>query len=83
MGEQAVLKVDAGQGGGQLAQIAGRRADEARHLAEGPMGGGDGRLSPGYGQGQAFGVIATGFDGMWRVSTVRAVARSARVRTAS
>ena len=58
---QAVLQVDAGERRGKLAQIGGRRADQARELAEAPMRRRDRRVGARQHQRQALGVVAAGF----------------------
>jgi hypothetical protein len=60
--DQTVLQVDAGQGRRQLTQIARRGADQARQLAERPMGGGHRLVAARYDQPQPLAVIATGLD---------------------
>ena len=47
MGGQAILQIDAGQRRRKLAQIGGRRADQAGELAEAPMGRRDRRVRAG------------------------------------
>ena len=44
---QAVLQIDAGERGRELAQIGGRCADQARQLAEAPVCRCDGHVAPG------------------------------------
>ena len=58
IGRQAILQVDGGERRRELAQIGGRRADQAGQLAEAPMGRGDRRIRAGKDQRQAFRVAA-------------------------
>ncbi len=60
VGGQPILQIDAGQRGGKLAQIGGRRPDLGRELAEGPMVRLDGRVRAGQHQRQPLGIGAAG-----------------------
>ena len=62
MRQQAVLEIDAGERRRQLAQIAGRRADEAAQLAEAPVRGRNWGLAAGDDQLQPLGVVAPRLD---------------------
>jgi hypothetical protein len=61
-GRQAILQVDRGERRGKLAQIGCRRADQARELAEAPMGRGDGRIRAWQDQRQPFRVATVRLD---------------------
>ena len=55
---RAQLQVDRGERGWKLAQIRGRRADQAGELTETPVSRRDRRLGAGKHQREAFGVVA-------------------------
>jgi hypothetical protein len=59
---QAVLQVDRGERGRELAQIGGGRADLARQLAEAPVRRRDGRIGAGQDQRQPLGIVAVCLD---------------------
>jgi hypothetical protein len=78
-----VLEVDARERGWQLALVARGRADEAARLPERPVGQRDRLCAAGHDQSETLGTVTACLDAYARVSTVRVVARSERVRTAA
>ena len=59
---ESILQVDAGERGGKLAQIGGRRTHEASELAEAPVGRSDRSISARQDQGEALRIVAARFD---------------------
>ncbi len=56
------MQVDGSQWGRKLAQVGRRCADEARKLAEAPMGRRNGLVRARETQGETFVILAPGFD---------------------
>jgi hypothetical protein len=62
VGQQSMLHVDPGERSRQVAQIGGRRTDQAAHLAERPMRGCGRLVIAGYEQRKPFRILAARLD---------------------